>query len=309
MRKWVISLIAAAPLVAVAQPAPAPAPTTSPATQAVEPNKVVLSIGDEKITAAQFDLFLSALPEHIQSQANQPRIRRMIAEQYVNMKLLSNAAIAAGMDKDPKIKEQLKLAEMGALANAYAESASKPSDDSALRAEYEKNKAKYDTVTARHILIRAKGSPAPVAPGKAELSEDQAKKKAEDLRNEIVAGKKAFADVAKAESDDTGSGSRGGELGSFGKGQMVSPFEDAAFGLKIGEVSQPVKTIFGYHLIQVQEHKTPSFEEVKQNMKEQGPEQAAQQMNRVVEELKKDKKLTMDESYFGPAMVKPAGHP
>lgn len=58
-----------------------------------------------------------------------------------------------------------------------------------------------------------------------------------------------FAELAKELSLDTGSGKRGGDLGYFGRGRMVKPFEAAAFKLSIGEISEPVKTEFGYHII------------------------------------------------------------
>ncbi|HEX2094898.1 MAG TPA: peptidylprolyl isomerase [Longimicrobiaceae bacterium] len=76
--------------------------------------------------------------------------------------------------------------------------------------------------------------------------------RAQALRAEIVGGAD-FAAVAKRESADPGSKDRGGDLGSFGRGQMVPAFEQAAFSLPVGEVSQPVLSPFGYHLIQVQE--------------------------------------------------------
>ena len=58
-----------------------------------------------------------------------------------------------------------------------------------------------------------------------------------------------FAELAKELSIDTGSGKRGGDLGYFGRGRMVKPFENAAFKLSIGEISEPIKTEFGYHII------------------------------------------------------------
>lgn len=76
--------------------------------------------------------------------------------------------------------------------------------------------------------------------------------RAERLRAELAGGAD-FAEVAKRESSDPGSKENGGDLGTFGRGQMVPAFEAAAFALPVGEVSQPVATPFGYHLIQVQE--------------------------------------------------------
>lgn len=58
-----------------------------------------------------------------------------------------------------------------------------------------------------------------------------------------------FADIAKELSLDSGSGKRGGDLGYFGRGKMVKPFETAAFKLAVGEISEPVKTEYGYHII------------------------------------------------------------
>lgn len=89
-------------------------------------------------------------------------------------------------------------------------------------------------VKASHILVK---------------TEDEAIK----LREEIVAGKD-FADAAAAVSLCP-SGSNGGDLGYFSKGQMVKEFEDAAFAMEIGEISQPVKTDFGYHLLYLTDRK------------------------------------------------------
>jgi parvulin-like peptidyl-prolyl isomerase len=75
---------------------------------------------------------------------------------------------------------------------------------------------------------------------------------ANELRERILAGED-FAALAQAYSDDTGSAANGGDLGWFGRGRMVAPFEEAAFSLPVGEVSEPIKTDFGYHLIEVTE--------------------------------------------------------
>lgn len=100
-----------------------------------------------------------------------------------------------------------------------------------------KKSAKSEQVRASHILLRSTGNDA----------ED--KKKIDAIYNE-VAGGADFATVAKTKSQD-GSAPQGGDLGWFGKGQMVKPFEDACFGGKVGVVQKPIKTQFGWHIIKV----------------------------------------------------------
>lgn len=85
--------------------------------------------------------------------------------------------------------------------------------------------------------------------------------KANDLKAQLAAGAD-FATLAKANSIDTGSGAKGGELGCAGTGAYVPAFEEAAFSAPIGEVVGPVQTEFGFHLIKVSERKVPAFEDV-----------------------------------------------
>ena len=119
-----------------------------------------------------------------------------------------------------------------------------------------------EQVTARHILIRFKESQVPLRQGQVDRTDEEALAKAKEVRA-AIAGGEDFAEAAKKESDDTGSGVNGGTLGAFGHGSMVKPFEDAAFAQKVGDLSEPIKTQFGYHIIQVQEHTNKSFDEAK----------------------------------------------
>jgi hypothetical protein len=108
-------------------------------------------------------------------------------------------------------------------------------------------------VKARHILLR-------IPEGATDQQVDSVRTVGESLRTRLVQGAD-FAALAQEFSQDPGSGSSGGDLGTFGRGDMVKPFEDAAFALEPGEISDLVETNFGLHLIQVEEREMPSFEE------------------------------------------------
>ena len=99
------------------------------------------------------------------------------------------------------------------------------------------------TVRASHILLMYRGSMRSTA----SRSKEDAQREIAAIEAQVVAGSD-FAALARAHSDCP-SGASGGDLGKFGRGQMVKPFEDAAFGLEIGATSTVIETPFGYHLI------------------------------------------------------------
>ena len=117
--------------------------------------------------------------------------------------------------------------------------------DAQIQDSFEKNKAEYskEEVQAQHILLK-------VSPEAKPEEKDAVRKTAEDLHKKILAGAD-FSELAKKHSQDPGSKDKGGDLGWFGKGQMVAPFEQAAFALKKGDVSEIVESSFGLHLIKV----------------------------------------------------------
>ncbi len=123
---------------------------------------------------------------------------------------------------------------------------------------YDRYRSETVSVKARHILVNTRNA-----------DKDSAYTKAMDIYRRLTSGGEDFAVVAEAESDDPGSKVRGGELGWFGKGQMVKPFEDASFNGRIGAVQRPVESQFGYHIIQVMERTSDSFvvEKIVNNIK------------------------------------------
>lgn len=144
-----------------------------------------------------------------------------------------------------------------------------------LKAYYEQNVARLsgnEERRASHILINA--------PKEASVVErQQAKAKAEELLKAVRAAPASFADLAKKNSQDTGSAAKGGDLDFFTRGSMVKPFEDAVFAMKKGDISEIIESDFGYHIIQLTDIKTPkqrSFEELRSGIESDLKAQQAQ---------------------------------
>lgn len=157
-------------------------------------------------------------------------------------------------------------------------------DEAVVRERYESQKINYTTPEERkasHILVQ-------VARDSGEEVVDAAKKKAESVLARIRNGED-FATLAKSESDDPGSAPQGGDLGFFGKGVMDTAFEEAAFALNKGEVSDLVRSSFGFHIIKLEDISggtVKPYEEVKEGIsKEIQTERAEQQYYDKAEQL------------------------
>lgn len=169
---------------------------------------------------------------------------------------------------DDFLKEQAKLSLLIQKSQEKFYSEEKVSD-SEMKKYYDEHIDEYkkDEVEASHILIKTTDDQNKPLP---EAEQKKAKEKAEKVLKEVKAGGD-FAELAKKYSQDPGSAEQGGSLGTFGKGMMVKEFEDAAFGMEPGQVSNLVKTDFGYHIIKVTDRikETTSFDEAKEGIKEE----------------------------------------
>lgn len=144
-----------------------------------------------------------------------------------------------------------------------------------LRQFYKENEARYSTPEERrasHILVKTDA-------GASAADREQAKAKAQGLLDQLKQDPKRFAELAKQHSDDPGSAARGGDLDFFGRGAMVKPFEDAAYALEVGALSDLVESDFGYHVIQVTGKRggeKRSFEDVRPEIEAEAKQQLAQ---------------------------------
>jgi len=279
-------------------------PPATPVAPKVPPETVVLTIGDEKITAGDLDRMIDMLPPQYRAQIRTTG-RRQFAERLVSLKVMAQEGHRRKLEDTPAYKEQLAFQAEQILANQCYQNLADTTkvDEATARKYYDDHKAEYLQVKARHILIRFKGSAVPLKKDAKELTEAEALAKAQEIRKKLVDGAD-FATLAKAESDDAGSGANGGDLGTFGKGRMVPAFEQVAFTIQVGELSEPVKSQFGYHIIKVESRQEKTFVDVRAEIERKLNGEA---VNKAVNDLKAATPVVMNPDYFGqaPAAVKP----
>lgn len=214
------------------------------------------SVNGQDITQKQFDDFVSLLVK--EGAQDTPELREQVKQEMIIRLIAVQAAQAAGLEKKAEVAQELELARQGilvrALLNDYIQK--NPISDKDLKAEYEKlKKAEKDQkeYKARHILVK---------------TEDEAKQLLADIKKKVI----SFADAAKSKSIDPGSGANGGDLGWAPSDIYVAEFGEALKKQKKGEVSAaPIKSEFGWHIIQVDEIRDvefPEFDQVKPQLEE-----------------------------------------
>lgn len=196
-------------------------------------------------------------------QRRKVAVATLDAEAFAKAVKVGDAEVRAFFDQNPaafSTPEQVRIEYVVLSPDAIA--AQTTVEPAAVRAAYDARLAAYSTPeerSAAHILIA-------VAADAPQAARDAARQKAEALAKEARANPARFAELAKANSQDPGSATQGGDLGSFARGSMVKPFEDAVFAAKTGDIVGPVGTDFGWHVIRVTGAKPATqrpFDEVK----------------------------------------------
>jgi peptidyl-prolyl cis-trans isomerase C len=217
-------------------------------------NKILAVVNKHEITQDDLDQTMTRFSKERQDFLRTEEGRKQLIDQMVCFELMYNYAKDTEIEKDELFIQQLQMAKKEIMIQMKMSSllAQAKVDDKEVEEYYNANKSMYmsdELVTARHILVGT-------------LEE------AEKIEQKIKNGMD-FKDAAKQYSTCP-SKEQGGKLGTFARGQMVPEFEEVAFALKIGELSKPVKTQFGFHLILVEEIKTgviKSFDEVEESIK------------------------------------------
>ena len=248
---------------APADPA-APADSAAPAVTETkpDPNQVVARINGADVTRQEVIDSAADLPEQIRQQIDM--VFPQLLNRYIGLKLLGDKGKADNLAQDPEVQKLMGEYETQAIRQVFVTRyLNEHVTEDAIKARYEKklkDNPPPEEVRAAHILVK---------------TEDEAKTLIEQLK-----GGADFATVAKEKSEDKGSGANGGELGWFAKDVMVKEFADAAFAMKVDEISPaPVKSQFGYHIIKLQERRTqpaPTLDSQKEQIRAELSEETVQ---------------------------------
>lgn len=215
--------------------------------------KILARVGTLTVTEADLAAMIQALGPRAE-QYNTPEGHRMLLEELVAQKLFLLDAQKNLLEAEKAFQEQLRRMKEQLLTEYAIRKTVERADvkEEEVRAFYDENLDKFsqgETVNASHILV-------------------ETEEEAERIAGEIAAGSLTFEEAA-AKYSSCPSKEAGGNLGEFGRGQMVPEFEEAAFALDVGTLSAPVKTQFGYHLIRVNakgEAKPVSYNEARESI-------------------------------------------
>ncbi len=213
-------------------------------------NKVLAVVGGKAITDEDVQRTLMNLGQNAQHY-NNPQGKQVILEQLINKELIYMDAKKTLLEMDAEYKAELEKLKKELLSNFYVEKFLRDVKvkDEEIKKYFDEHPEEFageETVSASHILV-------------------ESEEKAKDIYAKIQSGEMTFEDAAKAFSSCPSS-QRGGDLGEFGRGQMVPEFDKACFEMAVGEMRGPVKTQFGFHLIRLDkknEAKALTLEEVK----------------------------------------------
>lgn len=246
---------------------PAGAQTPAPAAPAAATDDPVLAtVNGTPIRRSELNAAASELAASLPPQIQGPARDEYVLGFLIDLTAMAQLAEQQKLDETEAFKQQMDFIRKRLLMQAALEGVTKAAmTDEALKKTYDEavgQQKPEEEVHARHILFR-------VDPAKPE-SDAEAKKKAEEVEARLKKGED-FAKLASELTEDPSGKEDGGDLGFFVKDQMVPEFAEAAFAAKPGDVTAPVKTQFGWHVIKVEEKRekpVPTFDEVKPQLEQ-----------------------------------------
>lgn len=256
---------------------------------------IIMRVNGEPVTEREFAIFASSLPQQAQMVLGNPAGRKLIAEQYVRMKVLEQEGRRLGADDDPNVAAKMRYGKTNVDVEYAIQKIAEHPNEQQLRNEYEKSKSDFDVVDLSHIVVAYQGGKIPPRGGQA-ATREIAMKIAGEVEQRLKIGE-PFEKVAAMFSDDQQSAQVGGRLGRVPLAQLPPELQAPVAHLKPGEVSAPVMSEFGVHVFRVNLRHTPRFEEVRQRIEERTRETIVRD---AIEKLAKDAKIDYDPKFFPP---------
>ena len=274
-----------------------PAPPANPVLESTPPDKVVMKVGTQNVTAGQIKGVINVLPVAVQRSIATQGLKP-IGEQYSLMLMLSQRAASQGLDQSPEFKEKMDLQRMQWLSqDEYKKLADDvqvtPDETNKYYADHQKD---FEQIQVRQISVRKKPPNAkPDSPG---LSDADAEKRAEDIRQALMKGEDAnkvsdeykMANVVFFDPNPR----------PMRRGQLPGEMDKAAWSLKDGEVSDVQKNPMNLYFIQVVKHDQPSMQDVSKEIETKIKEE---KFKNTLDNLKQQANIWLDPQYFAP----PAG--
>ena len=275
---------------------------TEPETPTPE-ERVVISIGDLKITAKEVDKFLEGLPPQYRPFYSSTG-KMQLADLIVNNKLLAREAEKRHLQEREDVQIRINIARESILSEAARSELEKELNvtDQEEQKYLDDHLAQYEEARVRRIVIRSTSS-LNLEPGKQVeklLSDEEARAKADEIRQKLLAGAD-FEEMAAKFSNDSLSSGRGGDLGIIKRGTkahiIVPPLEEVIFSIKPGTLSDVIQTPLGYEIVKVEERRTPPLANIRKEIDTLARKQKSEEL---LKEMRQRYAVKIDEVYFTP---------
>lgn len=229
---------------------------------------ILVTAGNATLTQSEFDAILIGMPPELKQVLDaQPELRTEMLSKWADYSILAQEADAKGFGEKETVQRKIKELRDRVIVQEFIESqiAQTSVSDNEIEAYYNSHQSDYpvpEQARVQHILVHVKDFD--------NVEEvNLANAKIKEIQDKLKAGE-SFALLAQQYSDDSRTKVMGGDVGFFGKGEIEQPFEDVAFTGPIGDVSSPVQTSIGFHLIKVTERKEAGvspFDTEKENIR------------------------------------------
>jgi len=265
--------------------------------------RVVISIGDLKITAKEVDKFVEGLPPQYRPFYSGAG-KKQLADLIVNNKLLAREAERRHLQEREDVQIRINIARESILSEAARSDLEKELNVTEPEAQkyLDDHLAQYEEARVRRIVIRSTSS-LNLEPGKQVeklLSDAEAHSKAEEIRQKLLAGAD-FEEMAAKFSNDSLSSGKGGDLGFIKRRTqahiIVPPLEEVIFSIKVGTISDVIQTPLGYEIVKVEERRIPKLADIRKEIDTLARKQKGEEL---LKEMRQRYAVKVDDAYFTP---------